>query len=388
MRGCNRRRPFAIEAWPHYAAVLVVHALSGCSTDVSFGEQFVHPDASVAGGAGGQSTGTDSAPGDDAAGGSSASTDGPDGRLTFDADVRDSRADAADGSVCLTNRAACVRGDDCCSGFCIGQACLTPGMCQASGATCTQSATCCSGRCEPPAMGTNLVCRPLCSADGVACTKAQDCCSLGCFNGVCGGGPCLVRGIGCAKNADCCSNICDTTTGLCRRVGDDRDECQPAGENCAGDAGITCCSGCDTTTGRCAFAATTCRGIGVTCASDSDCCKGKCSANGQNQLVCRVACAAEGVSCRANADCCTFNCSSGQCGPASARPDGGADDAGGSVCRSTGNSCTNNAQCCTSLCAAGFCDLPCQLDGVRCRVGTDCCSGVCTSNVCQPSPAP
>src|SRR5205814_1989370 len=167
---------------------------------------------SGAGGAGGTgepggSGGSDASTGAiDARVGDADSSAGPDVRPVdarrdvTDASVADVLVDVVDAEVCRPPRAACTRGDECCSGFCIAQACFVPPTgCQIQGTACTLSGTCCSGRCGP--VGANLVCRTSCSADGARCTNPQECCSLGCTNGICGG-LCRPQAMACSANAD------------------------------------------------------------------------------------------------------------------------------------------------------------------------------------------
>ena len=390
MQKCLRRQP-SVRARHGYLLYALL-ATAGCSTDLSIGEMLVRPDAGAHGGSGpdaslGPIDGSlgpidgSLGPIEGSLGPTEGSVDAAGATLDHVRGADDDRAESSDGASCLLAHAPCARPDECCSHFCLAGSCFDPGICQGSGTSCTQSSACCSSRCEPGTAITNLVCQTLCSADGVSCTKAQDCCSLGCFNGVCGGGLCRSHEAACSRNSDCCSNIC-ATSGDCELVGDDIGACQPAGENCAADAGIICCNGCDTTVGRCRLPPTTCHGLGATCASDGDCCKGKCLLNGQNQLACRIPCLADGNACTTTAECCSFGCSGSppRCGP----PAGAAEAGTGGACRSTGQGCTTNLECCSHSCADGFCDLPCQLAGVRCRVNSDCCSNVCASNLCQP----
>src|SRR6266511_372553 len=351
---------------PSRSFVASIAFILSCSAELSVGEVLPRGDSSVVG-----------------IGGADAGYHPRDVGGVTDASVRDDRDAAVEASICRAAQSPCTQSEQCCSRFCISGTCVQPVTCQRTG-TCTQSSSCCSDRCEPGM--TTLTCRTVCSADGVACTRPQDCCSLGCSNGVCGGGFCKAQGAACAANSECCSFICDSSTRLCRRVGDDADECQPAGEACgAGSTNIVCCSGtCDATLGRCAFPTRTCHGLGASCAQSSDCCMGECLPDAQNQRTCRIRCLADDTACTTSAECCNFGCSGS---PAVCGPPIGADP-NDPPCTSTNGSCSSHAACCSKYCALGFCDLPCQLAGISCRVAGDCCSGICASGVCQRAPAP
>jgi hypothetical protein len=406
MPRCSMQPRLAVRVARLWVALGATFGLVACGTDLSLGEMLRHqddasggstgdPDSSIVGNGGSGGSSDPGSGGSSALGGGGPDSSGADAVVRVDANSAgggnvgdgatgtDARADGADVSVCRAVRAVCTRPEECCSSFCIGQVCTEPGICQTPGTTCTQSGTCCSGRCDPPAAGTNLVCRDYCSADGARCTRPQDCCSLGCVNSTCSATICRSQGLACSANADCCSNNCDLVSGLCLFVGNNHDLCQFPGEQCVNtDEAVTCCSGsCNATTLRCNLPQTTCRGVGSTCTLNADCCKGVCRLNAQNQRVCQIPCATDGGTCAGNAECCSFRCSGS---PATCAPPQSLD--GGPVCQSTGLACTANAQCCSRFCAAGFCDLPCQLTGVACRVGTDCCSGICTGSVCQPLP--
>jgi hypothetical protein len=285
---------------------------------------------------------------------------------TIDVSPRDAIVDAR---PCSLAAAACARGDDCCSGFCIGNVCMAPAVCRPAQAACTVSGSCCSGRCDPGPSA--LVCRVSCSADGLPCASPQDCCSLACTNGTCGGTMCSTRRQSCTSPLDCCSLVCDATN-LCQRSTDDGGLCRRAGEDCEATEVNECCFGCDTTIGRCKSDPTLCHGLGAGCTTDADCCKGVCRANAQQKLVCQIPCLADGQACTMGAECCGFACTGtlARCGTP------------GRSCGATGTSCQNDSQCCSQFCSGGFCDLLCQLTGVRCRIGSDCCSGVCTAGLC------
>jgi hypothetical protein len=284
--------------------------------------------------------------------------------------------DAGDAGICVVGGAVCARGDDCCSGFCIGNVCTTPTVCQGPGTACTRSGSCCSGRCDLVVTGSSVVCRPSCSADGLPCARPQDCCSLACTNGTCGGAMCKPRDGTCTTPLDCCSMICDTSN-RCQRANDDV-QCRPAGEECDDTEPNECCFGCNTTTGRCSTDPTACRGLGADCTTGAQCCEGVCAMNAQGRLACQIPCLADGAACTMGAECCGFACTGSprRCGLPPGR-----------ACAVTGSTCQSNDQCCSRYCSGGFCDLLCQLPGVRCLVPTDCCSGICTAGLCQKAPA-
>lgn len=211
---------------------------------------------------------------------------------------------------------------------------------------------CASGRCETMPGTIGPVCLDACFADGAPCERALDCCSLGCFDGSCGGGLCIVEGEDCREDAECCSHICGPD-GECE-IDEPNRECRPTGEDCSSGSGSGCCHACveegdrffDMLGGeeRCGFPEDTCFAQGVGCISDDDCCRGECS-----EGVCRTPCVSDGDTCTSDGECC-----SGTCGN-----DGACEPPGGDTpeCTATGSRCVDHGECCTDFCFGGFCEF-------------------------------
>lgn len=243
----------------------------------------------------------------------------------------------------------CDGPDDCCSGACFGEMCLSDiPPCTETGESCTDNGQCCTGLCNGD--GEDGVCAEtgFCFGDGQPCVQAADCCSTACFEGFCrGGATCLVGGTSCGADSDCCSDDCDDTSGICVV-----NDCGGTGEECGGGGG--CCSR-NCVDGYC-ISTGICRPQGDVCDEDSDCCNHACIIEDGD----------EGGNCADLGDCRTFG-----------EPCEGGETGARNCCSNTCGDVGTGVNVCRYL-------TGCRPIGEICFVASDeetpseeCCSGVC-----------
>ena len=248
---------------------------------------------------------------------------------------------------------ACDSPDDCCSGACFGEMCLSDvPPCAESGESCMDHEQCCSGLCER-GDGEDGVCveTDACLGNDEPCVQAADCCSTACFEGFCrGGASCLIAGTACATDSDCCSDDCDDASGVCVVTG-----CGGTGEACGEEE--DCCSR-NCIDGYC-LSTGLCRPEGDSCSEDDDCCN----------HACEIADGEERGNCVDLTGCLTFGepCSGGETGARN-------------CCSNTCGDIGTGVNVCRYL-------TGCRPMGEICFIASDeehpseeCCSGVCESD--------
>lgn len=220
-----------------------------------------------------------------------------------------------------------------------------PGPCLPFGDPCGQPADCCSGVC----VGGACLCNP---APGARCASSEECCP----GQVCSGGACVQ---GCRGVGDGCDFAIDCCSGACNALG----RCSATCSSGACAATADCCIGHYCALGFCSYGA--CGDLGDLCDDGSDCCQSPkhltCSGS-----TCR--CGTFASACATDADCCNLLvCSGGLCHPSP----GTAGD---------GQSCLANLDCKSGTCAGAAPPSPgvcCTTAGGGCAVdgyGSLCCS--------------